>query len=320
MKELVNGNDMCQRDGLDVLISGALRREDAMKRLPVDFASRLQRRIRRSGAGTREARPRRSGWRTAASFAALASFAAFAAILGGIVLTSPENPEAETGDTKMIMAKKVAALAGAAVLTVSAPAAKLSSEPTFVFLRPETSSFWNTATNSSMTLPIDYPSGAAKASLRVVGVGYDKTYLDITGDTFELELPAPDSPKTENVYDLTLTFDDGTVRTAKLGLIQGLDSGAKGSARCLAPAVGRVWNTAKYRAVLPIPHGMGSFSLKLNDGDWKNVDPGLDGAQGWYALSPIGRGDTLSLSYIADGMSHAASVLGGGDGFFVIMK
>lgn len=317
---MVNGNDMCQQDGLDTLISGALRCEDALKRLPSDFAPRLKRRIRHSGAGMREAHPRRIGWRTAASFAALASFAAFAGILGGLVLTSPEDPEAETGDTKMIMTKKVAALAGAAVLTVSAPAAKLSSEPTFVFLRPETSSFWNTATNSSMTLPIDYPCGAHRASLRVEGVGYDKTYLDITSGTFELELPAPDSPKTENVYDLTLTFDDGTVRTAKLGLIQGLDSGSKGSARCLAPAVGRVWATAKYRAVLPIPHGMDSFSLKLNDGDWKDVDPGLDGAQGWYALSPIGRGDTLSLSYIADGMSHVASVLGGGDGFFVIMK
>ena len=63
----------------------------------------------------------------------------------------------------MIMARKVAAPAGATVLAVSAPAAKLSSEPTFVFLRPETSSFWNTATNSTMTLPIDYPSGATKA-------------------------------------------------------------------------------------------------------------------------------------------------------------
>ena len=312
-------------DRLGDLISSALRDERAQMRLPPDFSSRLVRRIRsRSSSGNTDMTNSRGRLlRTAASIAAVASFAAFAAWIGNAIIGSDALPNAQeptTGDTNMIMAKKVAALAGAAVLTVSAPAAKLSSEPTFIFLKPETSSFWNTATNSSMTLPIDYPNGASVATLSVKGVDYYRTYLNITEDSFDLELPAPDSPKTENVYDLTLTFNDGTVRTAKLGLIQGLDSGAKGSARCLAPADGRVWNTAKYRAVLPIPHGMESFSVKLNDGAWENIDPGLNGAQGWYALSPIRRGDSISLSYIADGMSHVALLLGGGDGFFVIMK
>ena len=221
----------------------------------------------------------------------------------------------------MIMARKVAALAGAAVLTVSAPGAKLSSEPTFVFLRPETSSFWNTATNSTMTIPIDYPSGATKATLTVNGIDYRKVYPDLTGDSIEIDLPAPDSPKTENLYELSLTFDNGaTPRTAKLGLIQGLDTGAKGSTRCIAPASGKVWEAAKYRAVLPIPYGTETFSVKLNGGEWRNVDTGLNGAQGWYALGPIAKGDSVSLSYIANGVSHFASFLGGGDGFFVILK
>ncbi|MBP3406724.1 MAG: hypothetical protein J6N18_11525 [Kiritimatiellae bacterium] len=312
-------------DRLGDLISSALRDERARMKLPPDFSSRLERRIKsRSSTGnTGTTNGRGRLLRIAASIAAVASFAAFAAWIGNAIIGSDALPNAQeptTGDTNMIMAKKVAALAGAAVLTVSAPAAKLSSEPTFIFLKPETSSFWNTATNSSMTLPIDYPNGASVATLSVKGVDYYRTYLNITEDSFDLELPAPDSPKTENVYDLTLTFNDGTVRTAKLGLIQGLDSGAKGSARCLAPADGRVWNTAKYRAVLPIPHGMESFSVKLIDGAWENIEPGLNGAQGCYALSPIRRGDSISLSYIADGMSHVASLLGGGDGFFVIMK
>ena len=60
--------------------------------------------------------------------------------------------------------------------------------------------------------------------------------------------------------------------------------------------------------------------MKLNDGEWRDVDPGLNGAQGWYALSPITKGDSISLSYLADGVSHFASFLGGGDGFFVIVK
>ena len=213
------------RDRLGDLISSALRDERARMKLPPDFSSRLERRIKsRSSTGnTGTTNGRGRLLRIAASIAAVASFAAFAAWIGNAIIGSDALPNAQeptTGDTNMIMAKKVAALAGAAVLTVSAPAAKLSSEPTFIFLKPETSSFWNTATNSSMTLPIDYPNGASVATLSVKGVDYDRTYLNITEDSFDLELPAPDSPKTENVYDLTLTFNDGTVRTAKLGLIQ----------------------------------------------------------------------------------------------------
>ena len=277
-----NENDRA-RDAFGDAIASALRDGDARMHLPPDFAARLRR-----AACMRGAAGRRSALRKAAAIVAMLGLGAFAATVAYrqfVGKASPEQDVQQKGETNMIMARKVAALAGAAVLTVSAPAAKLSSEPTFIFLKPETSSFWNTATNSTMTLP------------------------------------APDSPKTENVYELSLTFDNGaTPRTAKLGLIQGLDSGAKGSTRCIAPASGKVWETAKYRAVLPIPYGTDTFSVKLNGGEWRNVDTGLNGAQGWYALSPIAKGDSVSLSYIADGVSHMASIEGGGDGFFVILK
>ena len=265
--------------------------------------------------------------KAAAIWFALGLGALAATLVGRAVLTASDSQEeaaesaaaistTEQGEDNMIMARKAAALAGAAVLTVSAPAAKLSSEPTFVFLRPETSSFWNTATNSTMTLPIDYPSGATKATLTVNGVDYRRVYPDLTGDSIEIDLPTPDSPRTENVYELTLAFDNGAPsRTAKLGLIQGLDSGAKGSTRCIAPAQGRVWSRVGSRAVLPIPYGTTSFTV-----NGVEHDTGLDGAQGWYALSPIDPGAAISLSCIANGVSYAASIMGGGDGFFLIFK
>ena len=268
--------------------------------------------------------------KVAASIAAMAAFVGLAAVVGRVVLNTskptvdaagpiaPQEQEtiSQKGESNMIMARKVAALAGAAVLTVSAPAAKLSSEPTFVFLRPETSSFWNTATNSTMTLPIDYPSGATKATLTVNGIDYNRVYSNLTADSIEIDLPVPDSPKTENVYELSLTFDNGAPsRTAKLGLIKGLDSGAKGSTRCIAPAEGRVWSRASSRAVLPIPYGTRSFTV-----NGVEHDTGLDGAQGWYALSPIAPGASISLSCLADGVSYVASIMGGGDGFFLIFK
>ena len=220
----------------------------------------------------------------------------------------------------MIMTRKVASLVGASLLAVASPGEEMESEPTFVFLRPETSSFWNTATNSTMTLPIDYPNGATKATLVVSGVGYaTRTYPNLTGSSFELALPVPDSPQAENVYDLTLSFDDGTVRTAKLGLIQGLSPDPEGSTRCLAPAEGAVWNTIRKRAVMPIPYGTELFSVSVNGGTWTEVESGLGGAQGWYALKPAS-GDTVSLSLVAGGINYAATLLGQGDGFFVILK
>ena len=227
-----------------------------------------------------------------------------------------DNKEGEN----MIMTRKVASLVGASLLAVASPGEEITSEPTFVFLRPETSSFWNTATNSTMTLPIDYPCGATKATLTVSGAGYAaKTYPNITGSSFDLELPVPDSPQNENVYDLTLTFDDGTVRTAKLGLIQGLSPDSEGSTRCLAPAEGDVWNTIKKRAVLPIPYGTESFTMSVNGGTVTNVDTGLNGAQGWYAFRPA-TGDSVSLSLMVGGINYAATLLGKGDGYFVIIR
>ena len=315
-------------DAFGAMIAAALREKTAQRRLPSDFTDRLVAAVRSLGAPA----PRsRFPVRKAAAIWLAFALGALAAVVGRVILNASgdQAPEAEAeeaatndsptnkqGEDNMIMARKVAALAGAAVLTVSAPAAKLSSEPTFVFLRPETSSFWNTATNSTMTLPIDYPSGATKATLTVNGVGYNRVYLDLTADSIEIDLPVPDSPKTENVYELTLAFDNGAPsRTAKLGLIQGLDSGAKGSTRCIAPAEGKVWSKATDSAVLPIPYGTTSFTV-----NGVEHDTGLDGAQGWYALSPIKPGAVISLSCLADSVSYAASILGGGNGFMLIYK
>lgn len=220
----------------------------------------------------------------------------------------------------MMMMRKAVSLVGASLLAAAAMGDEVASNSTFVYLKPETSSFWHTATNSTMTLPIDYPYGATKATLTVSGAGYaTRTYANLTGSSFDLALPVPDSPQTENVYDLTLTFDDGTVRSAKLGLIQGLSPDSEGFTRCLAPAEGAAWNTVKKRAVMPIPYGTESFTMSVNGGTPMEVDTGLNGAQGWYALKPA-IDDSVSLSLVAGGINYAATLLGQGDGFFVIVQ
>ena len=179
------------------------------------------------------------------------------------------------------------------------------SESAFVFLQPETSSFWRTATNSTMTIPIYYPKGATKADLLVDGMQYAKSYNDITSDSVDIELPAPTNERTENVYTLTLSFDDGTVQTAKLGAVRGYAKDAAGVARCVIPEESASWKKFKYRAVLPVPYGMKNLTLRLNGAEPQPLE--TDGAQGWYGLEGIKRNDSLDFTYELNGMPYALS-------------
>lgn len=311
-------------------VEAALRAPDGWPKPPAGFEERCLAAIRSSRAWS----PRRSSdgkmWKIAASIAAavamsgLAAWIAVEALSGGAAESVDEAPfvdaetEAISKEGNMI-ARKTAGIVGAALTTLAFGATELESEPTFVFLRPETSSFWHTATNNVMTVPVDFPPGATSARLYVSGVQYTRTYDDITADVnaFTFELPAADSSEKENVYDLALAFNDPseTVRRAKLGLIQGLEPDAEGVTRCLAPADGSLWEKVKgRRAVLPIPYG--TTSLQVNGVE---TPTGLDGAQGWFALRVPAQAPT-TLSLIANEITYTASLLGEEGGFIIIFK
>lgn len=311
-------------------LEAALRDPEAWPRPPAGFAERCiaavskARPVPERPFFVRLGRP----MKVAASIAALAAFTSLAAWF--VVESFSADPGTEVAldelidkETEMIskesevkmIARKTAGIVGAALTTLSVGATELTSEPTFVFLRPETSSFWHTATNNTMTVPVDFPAGANSARLYVSGVKYNRIYENLSGGEFTFELPPAESAETENVYDLALVFDDpsATTRTAKLGLIQGLSPDAEGITRCIAPSNGKLWEKTKGRAVLPIPYG--TTSLKVNGVE---TDTGLNGAQGWYAL-PIKAGAPTTLSLIANEITYAASLIGG-NGFILIFR
>ena len=190
------------------------------------------------------------------------------------------------------------------------------SNSTVVFLRPEETSFWRTATNAVISLPVSMPPLASSAVLTVVGVDYRREYeIEASGD-YELRLPPVDSFNAENVYELTLRFNDGTVQTARIGHVRSYSAeGGEGAiTRVLSPVGDAKWNVVKKRAVMPVIYGTTSF--KVNGAE---TDTGLDGAQGWYALK-VATDISALLEVAVGGSVSSASLLGRGPGCFVILR
>ena len=209
----------------------------------------------------------------------------------------------------MLRQRKMVVGLFAAVFASSAYAGAVSESFT-AFLRPDESSFWRTAPGKTVTVPIDWPEGASAATLTVTGLGYERVYTDISGETYTFDLPDAVDSQTENVYDLTLAFNDAdtTTRTAKLGLITGLTTLAEGTTRCRLPVGSKTWNKAGgLRAVLPIPYGTVSFTV---NGVEKVSE--LGGAQGWYALDGLVPGQATELALSTDEDDYSASLFGAG--------
>ena len=195
------------------------------------------------------------------------------------------------------------------------------SNAAFVEVVAGKSSFWHTATNATLSLPVEFPPLASSASLAVKGVKYSRLYEGITraslaGGDFALSLPPASSMAAENVYALTLSFDDGTVRTARLGLLCGAYGTTRAGTRCLFDETSSAWQRADSpAAVLPIPYGVETISV-----DGEEVTTGLDGRQGWYALRLPGSGAARTVTMSDGDADYEASLFGLAKGFVLWCK
>jgi hypothetical protein len=194
-------------------------------------------------------------------------------------------------------------------------AEKTFSEPAFIMLLPDKSSFWHTATGATIEVSVDMPLGAKRASLSVSAPGYQRCYEDIPEGWFSFSVCEPSSPDAENVYDLTLSFDDGTVQFSRIGVVQGVGR-VSASARCILDEECRQWEKVYNRAVVPIPYGTQSLSV----GDKKITDFGLDRSQGWYPVAGFSAGVRKSVELSVGESRYSADLLGGSLGFLMFIK
>ena len=122
-----------------------------------------------------------------------------------------------------------------------------------VFGRIDDTYSWRTAPPGDFTVSWTFPDGASSATLLVEGVGYSQTYANLSATSQLLSLPAA-AEGNENVYSLTLTFNDGTVKTASLGRIRGAVQGSAATIRYApVPADTSVAQRASKVSVFAIP-------------------------------------------------------------------
>ena len=217
-----------------------------------------------------------------------------------------------------LLYSKLMTVLATAVVALSDVAFALTSDTVFLQLDSKSSSFWHTAFSHSLAIPVDLPEGATAATLTVKGAQYEKTYEGLAQGDFALELPAATSQATENVYELTLAFDDAaqTTRTARIGLIQGTADDGAGTTRCVVSMAARKWKvTDGGHPVLPVPGGQVTLTV---DGVEKNT--GLGGDQGWFALDGLVGGTQTEVGLNVDGVDYLASLIGGPLGLFLVVQ
>jgi len=170
-----------------------------------------------------------------------------------------------------------------------------------VFMLPASNMLWHTAPSSVFEVPVLMPPGASSATLVVTGRRYKREYTGIVDGMFRLSLPAVDSADAENVYDLTLTFNDilTTTRHARLAVVQGAAVGAAAEADVRTPSP--AWPTFAATAVLPMPAGVDAVSV-----NGQAVDAGLWQSPGWYLLAARTGHDHVAL--LSDGGDTLAEV------------
>ena len=186
-----------------------------------------------------------------------------------------------------------------------------------VFLLPVSNILWRTAPSASFEVPVAMPKGASSATLIVSGRNYRQEYTGIADGMFPISLPAADSSGGENVYELTLSFNDesATTNSAKIAVVCGASTG-ENAETYVRSADSHKWNYVSTKNVaLPIPSGVDALSL-----NGAVVDAGLYEVPGWF-LFGAQVGTTYNISLTGGGQSLAeATLLGMPTGFRISFK
>ena len=187
------------------------------------------------------------------------------------------------------------------------------SDPAVVYLKPEKFRMWHTAEDNVVTVRWARPATATRTTLTVAGYKFEQAFENLTAESAEITLPAPDDTAREGAYTITLAFNDGTEKSAVLGVVRGTGASASTAGVAVLPdPTAAKWGHFKAKAVtVPVPEGVESITV---DGEAKPT--GLGGDAGWYTVAPVkGGADTT----VAVGESEV-TLTADGNGLLLLFK
>jgi hypothetical protein len=143
-----------------------------------------------------------------------------------------------------------------------------------------------------------------------------RVYEGITTSEFTFTLPPADDITREDVYELSLSFDNGTEMSARLGLPCGIMPGTEGSTRCISERSAR-WQNTYGNGLMPIPAG--ATALSVGGTPVTDATSGYTGAQGWLALGPVEVGTPVAVSMTSAGVAYPRTLVGALAGGFTVV-
>ena len=184
--------------------------------------------------------------------------------------------------------KSLVFLMASAVAAV-ASAASVVSQPVTIVVDPSADPLWGTMPAGDLTLAWDFPEGSTKAALAVTGPEYSYVGEEGAAASATLGDLLPD-----RVYDLTLTFDNGTVWTARLGRVPGSGVASAACPLRLADVETKDWRRERGVTAIPVPDEAESLTV---DG----VPVGLDPWCRWCSWTPTLGDASLRLHHLVSG-------------------
>ena len=189
------------------------------------------------------------------------------------------------------------------------------SAPEKVYLNAAESLLWHTAPSGAFMVRWSRPPSAATATLTVSGAKYRAVYPDVASEEMELSLPLVSALREENVYSLTLDFDDGSSQTALLGAVTGVGIGGTDVSVPLRSRNVASWTRFSDRAVVPVAPGASSLTV-----NGVEVDPALDGSATWRLVKFCRGTSDYELAMTVGEDVYSAALVGKGSGLCIVVR
>jgi hypothetical protein len=212
------------------------------------------------------------------------------------------------------LAAPLACLAAAVCAALPSAVRAAESQPLTIFANAPESYLWHSIPAGDTTVYWDMPETAHTATITIEGAHYRAVQSGLTGESCVLSLPRAANAR-EDVFKVTLAFDDGSSQTAYLGAVTGLGTAGTATSPRVKLETASTW--AAFQDYAAIALLQGATALTVNGAPL----PDLDGNVGWRLVKHSGASQ-YDIAMTLDGETNPllASVTGFAGGTMIIFR